>query len=49
MNDVELDYFGLNHLGWIRAIRHQGSDHLQEFIGMLVKSVVSRNSRLIRI
>jgi 6-phospho-beta-glucosidase len=37
-NEVELDYFGLNHLGWVRAIRHQGSDHLQEFISMFVKT-----------
>jgi 6-phospho-beta-glucosidase len=36
--EVELDYFGLNHLGWIRAIRHQGLDHLQEFISMFVKT-----------
>ncbi len=24
MDEVELDYFGLNHLGWIRSIRYQG-------------------------
>lgn len=36
--EVELEYFGLNHLGWIRAIRHQGSDHLQEFISLFVKT-----------
>jgi 6-phospho-beta-glucosidase len=33
-----LDYFGLNHLGWIRSIRHQGKDHIREFIDMLIKS-----------
>jgi 6-phospho-beta-glucosidase len=38
MDDVELDYFGLNHLGWIRSIRHQGKDHIREFIDMLIKS-----------
>lgn len=37
-DDVELDYFGLNHLGWIRSIRHQGQDHIRDFIDMLVKS-----------
>jgi len=34
---VELDYFGLNHLGWIRAIRNNGHDHLPEFIDLLLK------------
>ncbi|MGB8252709.1 MAG: hypothetical protein WCF08_05810, partial [Anaerolineaceae bacterium] len=34
---VELDYFGLNHLGWIRAIRKDGHDHLPEFIDLLLK------------
>jgi 6-phospho-beta-glucosidase len=38
VNDMELDYFGLNHLGWIRSIRHQGIDHLPKFIALLVQS-----------
>ncbi len=29
---VLLDYFGLNHLGWIRAVRFQGADHLPRFL-----------------
>ncbi len=36
--DVELDYFGLNHLGWIRSVRHEGQDHIREFIDLLVQS-----------
>jgi 6-phospho-beta-glucosidase len=38
MDEVELDYFGLNHLGWIRSVRHRGEDHIQEFIEMLVET-----------
>ena len=30
-----LDYFGLNHLGWVRAAFHQGQDLLPRFIAML--------------
>jgi 6-phospho-beta-glucosidase len=32
---VELDYFGLNHLGWVRQIRHNGEDHLPAFLRAL--------------
>jgi 6-phospho-beta-glucosidase len=32
---VFLDYFGLNHLGWIRRIEYQGKDYLPELIHML--------------
>jgi 6-phospho-beta-glucosidase len=35
---VELDYFGLNHLGWIRSIHYQGTDHLLDFIDMFKQS-----------
>jgi 6-phospho-beta-glucosidase len=38
VDEVELDYFGLNHLGWIRSIRYQGKDHVREFIDMLVQA-----------
>ena len=34
-DDIYLDYFGLNHLGWIRSILHNGRDHLPELIEML--------------
>ncbi len=37
-DDLELDYFGLNHLGWIRSIRNHGTDHIREFIDMLLQS-----------
>jgi 6-phospho-beta-glucosidase len=30
-----LDYFGLNHLGWVRAIVVNGRDHLPHFIEMI--------------
>ena len=30
-----LDYFGLNHLGWVRAAFHQGQDLLPRFIAAL--------------
>jgi 6-phospho-beta-glucosidase len=32
---LDLDYFGLNHLGWLRAVRHAGVDHLPRLIAML--------------
>lgn len=32
---VSLEYFGLNHLGWIRKILVEGSDILPDFINML--------------
>jgi 6-phospho-beta-glucosidase len=33
--DVFLDYFGLNHLGWVRAVIYNGQDHLPQFLEML--------------
>ncbi len=30
-----LDYFGLNHLGWVRAVEYGGRDHLPEFLQMI--------------
>ena len=30
---VEFDYVGLNHLGWMRAVRHQGVDVLPQLLG----------------
>ena len=32
---VYLDYFGLNHLGWVRAVRHNGQDLLPQLLAML--------------
>ncbi len=32
---VHLDYFGLNHLGWVRSLRYRGEDMLPRFLAML--------------
>ncbi len=32
--EVFLDYFGLNHLGWARAVLHRGEDYLPQFLQM---------------
>ncbi len=32
---VHIDYFGLNHLGWVRSLTHEGKDMLPQFIRML--------------
>jgi 6-phospho-beta-glucosidase len=37
-DDVYLDYFGLNHLGWIKRIIYQNQDRLPEMI-ILIKSL----------
>jgi 6-phospho-beta-glucosidase len=34
-DEVFLDYFGLNHLGWVRAVIHRGRDLLPGFLEML--------------
>ncbi len=34
-DDVFLDYFGLNHLGWVRGVYHRGDDYLPQFISMI--------------
>ena len=33
--EVFLDYFGLNHLGWIRRVLHRGEDYLPRFLSMI--------------
>jgi 6-phospho-beta-glucosidase len=38
LHDVHLDYFGLNHLGWVRAITTNNRDRLPELI-TLIKSL----------
>lgn len=38
MAQVQLEYFGLNHLGWVRRILHQGKDHLPLFLQMLAQA-----------
>jgi 6-phospho-beta-glucosidase len=37
-NEVYLDYFGLNHLGWIRKIIYQNQDQLPRLISHLLAS-----------
>ena len=34
-DEIYLDYFGLNHLGWIRAVLQNGRDHLPQFLAMI--------------
>ena len=34
-DEVYLDYFGLNHLGWVRAVFHNGQDLLPRFIATM--------------
>ena len=36
--EVDLDYFGLNHLGWIKRIKYQNRDHLPELIELIKSS-----------
>ncbi len=33
--EIYLDYFGLNHLGWVRSVQHGGVDHLPQLIGLI--------------
>jgi 6-phospho-beta-glucosidase len=32
---VDFDYFGLNHLGWVRSVRYQGQDYQPELIDLI--------------
>jgi 6-phospho-beta-glucosidase len=34
-SEVYLDYFGLNHLGWVRRVLHRGEDFLPTFLSMI--------------
>jgi len=34
-SEVFLDYFGLNHLGWVRRVVHRGEDFLPRFLSMI--------------
>lgn len=36
--DVYLDYFGLNHLGWIKQVICQNRDHLHDLINLIRES-----------
>jgi len=38
LDEVHLDYFGLNHLGWVRRVKYQGKDYLPDFIAMIQKA-----------
>ncbi len=35
--EVYLDYFGLNHLGWVRSVIYQERDYLPEFIEQIIR------------
>ena len=35
LDEVHLDYFGLNHLGWVRRVKYQGKDYLPDFIATI--------------
>jgi 6-phospho-beta-glucosidase len=35
MSDVQMEYFGLNHLGWARAIWYKGKNHVPDFIKLI--------------
>ncbi|MGE5602703.1 MAG: hypothetical protein ACM30E_06605 [Nitrososphaerales archaeon] len=35
LREIYLDYFGLNHLGWVRGVYHRGVDHLPGLIEMI--------------
>jgi 6-phospho-beta-glucosidase len=37
-SDVQMEYFGLNHLGWARAIWHKGKNHVPDFINLIKKA-----------
>ncbi len=34
-DDVFLDYFGLNHLGWVKGVVYQGQDRLPDLLDMI--------------
>jgi len=34
-SEVYLDYFGLNHLGWVRRVLHRGENYLPTFLSMI--------------
>jgi 6-phospho-beta-glucosidase len=34
-SEVYLDYFGLNHLGWVRRVLHRQEDYLPTFLAMI--------------
>jgi 6-phospho-beta-glucosidase len=41
LDEVHLDYFGLNHLGWVRRVKYQGKDYLPDFIAMIQQAMIS--------
>ena len=49
-DELYLDYFGLNHLGWVRAALYQGQDLLPRFIATLpCGGAICRDCRSTRI
>jgi len=39
-NEVYLDYFGLNHLGWVRKILYNGMDVLPQFLTQMENGII---------
>lgn len=38
LSELFLDYFGLNHLGWLRGVWHANRDYLPDLIAMIVRA-----------
>ncbi len=36
--EIYLDYFGLNHLGWVKSVRHQGKEYLPHLLSLIQQS-----------
>ena len=44
--ELAFDYFGINHLGWLRAVRHDGRDLLPELIADDARLALTAEGRL---
>jgi len=42
-DDVELDYFGLNHLGWVRRVRVRGQDITSKLFELFLSGDMPKN------
>ena len=48
VSELEVDYVGLNHLGWYTGLYHQGQDKLEEVLAEVEKLDLGVNGDLIR-